>query len=239
MFKENRKHQQPYLISNVNDLPEKQRRVLDASWAGAFYREFYSRLDERPFAVLYVNYPSRPNAPVNELVSLEYLKAANGWTDEEMYHHYLFDVQTRYALGLHRLGEAHFEMRTVYNFRAYLSVYMQETGINLLDQAFEQVTDEQLDAFRLKTGKQRTPALAAGASVDSTLVASNIRQMGRVQLLVEVLPSRPSAAGAADALGSRPGAVCRGVCTVSQRACRSIRVPDEGRRDGGAFAADR
>jgi len=178
MFKENRKHQQPYLISNVNDLPEKQRKVLDSSWAGAFYREFFSRLDERPFAELYVDYPSRPNAPVNELVSLEYLKSANGWTDEEMYHHYLFDVQTRYALGLHQLGDAHFEMRTIYNFRAYLSEYMQKTGINLLDQAFEQVTDEQIVAFGLKTGKQR---------MDSTMVASNIRRMGRVQLLVEVL----------------------------------------------------
>src|SRR3989337_1138851 len=49
---------------------------------------------------------------------------------------------------------------------------------SLLDRAFEQVTDEQMAAFRLKAGKQR---------MDSTLVASNIRQMGRVQLLVEVL----------------------------------------------------
>lgn len=55
---------------------------------------------------------------------------------------------------------------------------MQETGTNLLDKAFEQVTDEQITAFHLKTGKQR---------MDSTQVASNIRQMGRVQLLVEVL----------------------------------------------------
>jgi hypothetical protein len=178
MFKENRKHHQPYLISNVNDLPEKQRKGLEASWAGTFYREFFKRLDERPFAVLYVDFPSRPNAPVNELVSLEYLKSAKGWTDEEMYDHYMFDLQTRYALGLHQLGEAHFEMRTIYNFRSYLSEYMQETGINLLEKAFEQVTDEQIAAFGLRTGKQR---------MDSTMLASNIRQMGRVQLLVEVL----------------------------------------------------
>jgi len=40
------------------------------------------------------------------------------------------------------------------------------------------VTDAQTAAFKLRTGKQR---------MDSTQVASNIRQMGRVQLLVEVL----------------------------------------------------
>jgi hypothetical protein len=55
---------------------------------------------------------------------------------------------------------------------------MQESGSNLLDQAFEQVTDAQIHAFALKTGKQR---------MDSTLLASNIRRMGRVQLLVTVL----------------------------------------------------
>ena len=67
---------------------------------------------------------------------------------------------------------------------------MQETGINLIEKAFEQVTDQQIKAYKLKTGKQRTPALAAGASVDSTQIASNIREMSRLQLLVEVLPPK-------------------------------------------------
>jgi hypothetical protein len=178
MFKKNSRSLQPALISNIHDLPEKQRVLLENSWSGTFYRQFFCRLDEKPFAVLYADFPSRPNAPINELVSLEYLKAGNGWTDEEMYQHYLFDLQTRHALGLDNLGEEHFEMRTVYNFRQRLSQYMQEKGVNLLDRAFEQVTDEQLAAFEVKTGKQR---------MDSVLVASNIRRMGRVQLLVEVL----------------------------------------------------
>ena len=178
MFKKNPRHVQPYLISNVNDLPEKQRLRLEKSWSGTFFREFYSRVDEQPFAELYVDFPSRPNAPINELVSLEFLKDGNGWTDEEMYEHYLFDLQTRHALGLDQLGEAHFELRTVYNFRQRLSQSMQETGGNLLDQAFEQVTDAQIEAFQLKTGQQR---------MDSVLLGSNIRQRGRLQLLVEVM----------------------------------------------------
>lgn len=178
MFKKSVRHLQPVLISNINDLPEKQRVRLATSWSGVFFREFHCRVDEQPFAAMYADFPSRPNAPVNELVSLEFLKAGNDWSDEELYDHYLFDLQTRHALGLDMLGEAHFELRTVYNFRLRLSQHMQETGVNLLDQAFEQVTDEQIAAFGLKTGKQR---------MDSTLVASNIRRAGRLQLLVEVL----------------------------------------------------
>ncbi len=178
MFKENHRHLQIPLTSHVDELPEKLRKRLENSWAGVFYREFFCRLNEAPFEVLYVDFPSRPNVPVNVLVGLEYLKAGNGWTDEEMYDAYCYDVQVRYALGYRQLGEGDFDLRTLYYFRERLSRYMQEKGVNLLDQAFEQVTDQQIAAFRLKTGKQR---------MDSTQVASNIRRMGRVQLLVEVL----------------------------------------------------
>jgi len=178
MFKKNQRHFQLPLTSNVDELPPKLRKHLDTSWSGAFYREFFSRLDETPFAILYADCPSRPNIPVNVLVGLEYLKAGNGWTDEEMLEEYGYNTQVRYALGYRQLGDGDFEPRTLYYFRERLSRYMQETGINLLDQAFEQVTDQQLAAYHLKTGKQR---------MDSTQIASNIRNMSRLQLLVEVL----------------------------------------------------
>ena len=178
MFRKNSRHRQIPLTSHVDELPEPLRRRLENSWAGTFYREFFCRLDEEPFAVLYSELPSRPNAPVNVLVGLEFLKAANGWTDEEMYDHFCYDVQVRYALGYRHLGEGYIDLRTVYYFRERLVRHMQERGENLLEQAFEQVTDEQLGAFSIKTGKQR---------MDSTLLAANIRQMGRVQLLVTVL----------------------------------------------------
>jgi len=178
MFDENDSYLQLPLTSTIDELTKKQRKRLDSSWASVFFREFFCRLKEEPFAVLYADCPSRPNYPVNVLVGLEYLKAGNGWTDEEMYDAFSYDVQVRYALGLRQLGDGEFDLRSLYYFRERLSRYMQETGINLLDQAFEQVTDEQISAFRVKTGKQR---------MDSTQVASNIRIMGRLQLLVTVL----------------------------------------------------
>ena len=178
MFKKNNPHMQLPLTSHVDELPEKLRKCLEKSWAGVFYGEFFCRLNEAQFETLYVDFPSRPNVLVNVLVGLEYLKAGNGWTDEEMYDAYCYDLQVRYALGYRQLGEGDFELRTLYHFRERLSRHMQETGINLLDQAFEQVSDKQVAAFGIKTGKQR---------IDSTLVASNIRRMGRVKLLVEVL----------------------------------------------------
>lgn len=82
-------------------------------------------------------------------------------------------MQVRHALGYRDIREGEFDLRTIYNFRQRLSEYMQETGINLIEKAFEQVTDEQIEAFQLKTGKLR---------VDSTQIASpgqDLRQYPR------------------------------------------------------------
>jgi Transposase domain (DUF772) len=178
MFRRNDQHLQWPLLSDLDVLPPKLKERLEASWAGTFYREIFVRLDEKPFAVLYADEASRPNIPVKVLVGLETLKSGFGWSDEEMYENFCFDLQVRYALGYRQLGEGHFELRTTYNFRHRLSDYMQATGEDVLARAFEQVTDEQVVAFALKTNKLR---------MDSTQIASNIRQYSRLQLLVEVL----------------------------------------------------
>jgi hypothetical protein len=178
VFRKNDKHLQMQLFSSVDSLPQAQAKRLERSWAGVFYRECFSRIDERPFAVLYSPKDSRPNIPVNVLVALEALKAGFGWSDEEMYDAFCFDLQVRYALGYRNLGEGTFDLRTVYYFRQRLAEHMGRTGENLIERAFEEVTDEQIRALRLKTGKVR---------MDSTEIASNICNMSRLHLLVEVL----------------------------------------------------
>lgn len=176
MFKANQKHNQPLLISNVNDLPEEQRQRLESSWAGEFYREFFCRIKEEAFAPLYSDVPSRPNTAVNVLLGLETLKAGYGWSDEELHDQFNFNLQVRYALGYQDLKEGRFELRTLYNFRQRLSKYNQEHGVNLVAQAFEDITDQQMVALKVQTSIQR---------MDSTQIASNILDMSRLQLLVE------------------------------------------------------
>jgi len=178
MFRENKEHLQKHLFSTLDELPAGQRQMLEESWAGSFRWEVFARLDEKPFAVLYSAQASRPNVPVNVLVGLEVLKAGFGWTDEELYQKFLFDLQVRYALGYEQLGDGHFAIRTLYGFRRRLSKQMQETGENLLKAAFTQVTDEQVEAVAVRTDKLR---------MDSTQIASHMRQFSRLHLLVEVL----------------------------------------------------
>lgn len=178
MFKKNKRHLQPPLISSVAQLPDKHRQRLADSWAGEFYREVFCRLKEEAFAVLYSDQPSRPNIPVNVLVGLDVLKSGFGWSDEVLYDKFTYDLQVRYALGLHTLGEGDFELRTLYNFRRRLSHYNLTHSTNLLAQAFADITDQQLLAFNVQTGQQR---------MDSTQIASNILDASRLQLLVEAV----------------------------------------------------
>ena len=84
MFKKNTKNQQPALNSAASELSEKQRERLESSWAGTFDKEFFSRINEETFSVLYLDLPSRPNVPINVLVGLKALKAGFGWSDAEL-----------------------------------------------------------------------------------------------------------------------------------------------------------
>jgi hypothetical protein len=178
VFTKNDKHKQSLMFSDMERLPAKAQKRLRSSWAEAFYREMFCRIDESAFSVLYSETKSRPNIPVNILVGLDTLKSGYGWSDEELYDHYLFDLQVRYALGLRELDEGCFDLRTLYNFRASVVEYEREHGINLIAHAMEQITDEQVRRFEVKTGMQR---------MDSTQIQSNIRRMSRLQLLVEVI----------------------------------------------------
>ena len=97
---------------------------------------------------------------------------------KKLYARYCYDLQVRYALGYDRLGDGDFEIRTLYYFRERLSRYNSEQGINLLEKAFEQVTDQQITALKVRTGMQR---------MDSTQIASNIVSASRLHLMVESL----------------------------------------------------
>jgi len=178
MYRENRKHLQPSLMSDVAMMPKAQRTRLEESWADAFREYCFKQIDESIFAVLYKDVPSRPNVPINVLVGLEILKSGLGWSDEELYESFLFDMQVRYAVGYESLNDGAFAIRSLYHFRRRLSKYHQEHGVNLLEKAFEAMTDEQVKRLNVRTKTLR---------MDSTQIASDIRESSRIHLLVEGL----------------------------------------------------
>lgn len=178
MFVKNAKHNQENLFGFQNTLPKKQLQLLEKSQEYKFYEIIFCNINEEDYLVLYSDTDSRPNAPVNTLVSSLILMQRYSWTYEELFKNINFNLLTKTALGLKELDDIPFCEATIFNFQNRLSSYQATTGINLLEKTFDQLTAKQLKQLKLKTNIQRT---------DSLLAASNIRNYSRVQLLVEVL----------------------------------------------------
>jgi hypothetical protein len=178
MFKKNTSHIQPDMFGFYQQLPNKMQKKLRESEEYLFYQLIFCRIREEDFACLYSENGSRPNAPINSIVSSLFLQHRYGWTFKELFEQIEFNLLTKTALGLSRLDESPFCEASLFNFLNRLSHHFVHTGENLLEKVFDHLTSEQLKALKIRTNIQRT---------DSFLAASNIRNYTRLQLLIEVI----------------------------------------------------
>lgn len=176
MFKANN---QPGLFTfETQLLDNEQRKLLEKTPEKAFYNLIFTNIKESDYKVIFSDKISRPNAPINILISALILKERKAWSYDELMASIMFDMRTKIALGLSSIDYKPFSRATIFNFQNRLSYYEQETGINLLEKTFDNLTAGQLKKLKIKTDIQRT---------DSGLISSNIRKYSRVQLLIEVL----------------------------------------------------
>jgi len=178
MFKKNTKHTQADIFGLFNTLPERMKKKIEKSEEYTFYRLIFCNIKEDIFSKLYSDTKSRPNAPINAMVSSLTLMHRYNWTYEELFKNIEFNILTKIALGLDSIEKMPFCPATLFNFQNRLSKHFSETGEILLEKVFEKLTDKQLKTLKIKTNIQRTDSLAA---------ASNIRNYTRLQLLVELL----------------------------------------------------
>lgn len=178
MFQENKRYRQVTLFGIVHQLPVGVKKMLDKSWAPAFRKLVFEKIDEKRYAELYSDVPSRPNFPVNVWVGLEIIKGTFDYTDEELLEQFHFNLLTAHALGQEGLGELTLCSRTIYYNRQRLLKYEERAGCNLLEEEFKGITDDALKQLGVDTGMQR---------MDSSFVGSFIKQMSRLELVVKVL----------------------------------------------------
>jgi len=178
MFRKNTSHLQPSLFGIASQLPKAKLKKLKKSKEYDFYRLVFCNINEKDFSVLYSDSCSRPNAPVNSLVSSIILLYHNNWTTEELFDRIDFDLLTRTALGLDTLEETPFCPATFFNFQNRLLSHFVTTGQNLIEGVFDGLTQEQLKTLKIKADIQRS---------DSFMAMSNIRSYSRTQLLIEML----------------------------------------------------
>ena len=181
MFQKYDNHRQTGLSSVEMLLSEKRLEKLRRTAEWAFYSEVFCRIDEEMFEVLYSDKPSRPNAPVNQIIGAIILKEMKKWTWRELFDHLAFDILARCAIGLQDMSDEAPAMSTVFRFLGYIQKYdaahaKDEAYTGLMKRLFSSITEAALSRTGISQEKIR---------IDSTFLDSNIRRYGRIQLLIE------------------------------------------------------
>ena len=168
-------YQQLSLFDSLGFLSERKQRILDKSWAKPFSEIIFSHIDEMMFAPLYSEKRnSRPNAPVNVIVGALILKELNGLTDDEILEECEFDFRYQYALHTTSYENQPLSDRTFSRFRERNAAYELTTGVDLIHNCIVSLSEQILKFMEINPSTQR---------MDSMMIGSNIRQMGRVELL--------------------------------------------------------
>jgi hypothetical protein len=189
--------QQINLSDNYMNQSERTKRYLDKSWASGFSDIIFPMIDESRFEVLYSEQQfSRPNTPVNIIIGALILKELNNLTDDELLESVLFDIRYQYALRTTSFEEQPVSDRTVSRFRRRLREYEEETGIDLLKAEMESLAGAFAEYMGMGLGLKR---------MDSLMVASNCKQMSRLELFYACVSNLVKAACKAGAAGAEEG----------------------------------
>lgn len=168
------KYQQINLDDRFNRLTEREQRILNKSWAPAFYENVFLNIDEKPFAVLYSSDNGRSNTPINVVVGSMLLKDMHGLSDEELLETMLFDIRFQYALGLTSCSEIPYSDRTPSRLREKLLLHEMETGEDLLKNCVVNLSQEFVKMMKIDDKIKR---------MDSLMISSNCKKLTRLELI--------------------------------------------------------
>lgn len=198
MFRLGKTAQQKSLFDHDLSLSPAMQKMLKKSWAGNFFETIFLAIQEERFSVLYSEKISRPNTPINLLVSLLLLKEVNQLTDEELLESLAFDFRFHYALGIQDIEKERICINTLTHFRKRLVEHEISTGENLLQIEVESLSNLLADYVQLDRSMARMDSMMVSSSCKSltrlelvfTVIANMIRTMGNLNIIIpeEFLP---------------------------------------------------
>lgn len=166
--------QQMSFFDSYENLTEREKKFLEKSWAKYFSEHIFPKIKEEPYEVLYSEKDSRPNTPVNVQIGALLIKELAGLSDDELFCSLMFDIRFQYALHTTSFIEQPLSDRTLGRFRARCNAYEEETGIDLLYNTICSLSDEMAQIMEIDQSLKR---------MDSLMISSNIKKMGRLELL--------------------------------------------------------
>ena len=179
MFRKNDvKNEQLNLFSKEDCWTATQRKIIEESWYGYFHDNIFPIIDEEPYRVLYSeDKASRPNNPVNIIISLLIIKSLTNVSDEEVMNSLLFDQRIQYAVHTLNLDKQPISKNIIGNFRRDLKEYEEKTGINLFEKTMHEINDKILEIHKVDRSIER---------MDSLMISSSCKKLSRIELIYVV-----------------------------------------------------
>lgn len=176
-FKEN-DCQQLTFNDSMWGLTEREKRMLDKSWAKPFSEKIFPLIDEKRFSVLYSDKASRPNSPVNVIIGALILKELFGMSDDDILEALMFDIRFQYALHTTSFEEQPLSDKTLSRFRNRCYTYELAHKVDLIHDTIVELSSEMAKLMKINGQIQR---------MDSLMIASNIKRLSRMELLYTCL----------------------------------------------------
>ncbi len=181
MFRASPDSSQIDLFSNIEQLLRErdQEKLNDPNaWHNVFLDQVVKGVSEECFAELFDEATGRPNAPLRLLVGILILKEGFGWSNEGLFEAVHFYLLVRRALGLLNLTDEVPVESTYYLFKQRWYAHPVETGGNLLQEVFQELTRDQAKRLGVVGEKLR---------MYSILLGSNLAAYTRLQLIIVCL----------------------------------------------------
>ena len=164
---------------NLNDkflsYSERDKKIIQESWAKSFAEDIFPLIREDRFAVLYSNNrASRPNTPVNIIVGAMIIKELQGLTDDEVVTGLVCDIRMQYALHTTSFEQQPLSDRTFSRFRQRLYEYEQESGKDLVKEEILSLAGGISKLMGLQPHLKR---------MDSLMIASACKDMTRLEVV--------------------------------------------------------
>ncbi len=167
--------QQMAINDSLLSLTEREMKHLMSSWAETFSKKIFPFIAEDRFSVLYSdNSASRPNNPVNVYFGLLILREIFNQSDEEALNSLMFDIRYQHALHTTSFREQPVSKNSLTNFRAAVYRYIQEYGIDLIQQEIES---------QAKTFSKLLNIEGKTVRMDSLMISSSCRKLSRLEII--------------------------------------------------------
>ena len=167
--------QQFSIFDSLNNLTDRERKMLKNTWAEKFCNDIFPLIDEDRFSVLYSNnHASRPNNPANVNIGLLMLKEIFSQSDEECIHSLMFDIRYQYALRTTSFEEQPISKNSLTNFRSAVYKYNEEHSVDLIQEEIESHAKEFAKILNIDGRNMR---------MDSLMISTSAKKLSRLEII--------------------------------------------------------